>query len=107
PALPDVLLPGRRVTHLCRVRIQPRRAARAALVQEVPALIERHFELLQLRALLFGHALTGLLAEELMFLVGELVDLRKHFFVVHGCSPPLRHERVRRPLYSYPARAAS
>src|SRR5438874_3538680 len=74
--LTDVFLDGLGIPHLCRVRVQPRCAPRAPLVKQIPALIEGHFELLQLGALLFRYTSVGFLAEELVFLLGKLVDLR-------------------------------
>src|SRR5438309_6026616 len=64
--LADVFLHGLGISHLRRVRVQPGRAPRAPLVQQIPALVERDLECLQLGALLVGHALIGLFPEELV-----------------------------------------
>src|SRR5438445_10750805 len=64
--LADVFLYGLRVAHLRSVGIQTRRAPRAPLVKQIPALVEGHLELLQLDPLLFGYAFVCFLAKELV-----------------------------------------
>jgi hypothetical protein len=62
-------------------------AQRPALMQKVPALVQPNLEELQALALLIAGLAVGLLLEQLMLLVRQLVDAVEHLFVLHTGPP--------------------
>jgi hypothetical protein len=78
-----VALHGSRVADRGLVGVLTGGAARPALVEEIPALVEGHTEVLE-PLLLFGGDLSAAFAfPELVLLVRDLVDPLDHLFVVH------------------------
>src|SRR5690242_13163745 len=80
----DVALDGALVAHARVVGIEPGGPARASLVQQVPASIETHAQVLQPLAVVVRGCAERLLLEELVLLVGELVYPRDDVLVVHS-----------------------
>ena len=60
----------------------PGGAAGPALVQQVPALVELHADLLQPFLVGLGGLAAGFLLEQLVLFVRELVDVAQHVLVV-------------------------
>ena len=80
--LVDVALHGPLVAHVGLVGIHAGRAAGPALVQQVPALVELHADLLQPFLVGLGRLAAGFLLEQLVLFVRELVDVVQHVLVV-------------------------
>src|SRR6185295_5889666 len=59
----------------------------APLAQQVPALVERHLNALQLRLVRLGRLALGLAFEQGMFLARQLVDPVRDLLVIHGIPP--------------------
>src|SRR5439155_14864462 len=84
---PHVALNGPFVAHVRLVRVHSRAPPSPPLVEQVPALIQPDPEPLQPLMLLRGQSTFRGLLEELMLLVGELVDAIDHALVFHRASP--------------------
>src|SRR5437660_1753079 len=84
---PHVALDGPFVAHVRLVRVHSRAPTSPPLVEQVPALIQPDPEPLQPLVLLRGQSTFRGLLEELMLLVGELVDAIDHALVFHRASP--------------------
>jgi hypothetical protein len=69
------------------VRVEPGGSASAALMEEVPALVEGDLQALQAGTLSLADLPAGLLLEELVLLVGQLVDAVDDPLVLHTASP--------------------
>src|SRR3954466_13833682 len=98
----DVALDRALVSHARVIGIHPGGPARAALVQQVPALVQAHPELLEPITVLVRRLATRLLLEQRVLLVRELVDPCDHVFVFHATPsslsgphrPTVRRKRV-------------
>jgi hypothetical protein len=82
-ALSDVSLDGVRVADTGVVGIQPRLSAGAALVEQIPALIERYLEGLEALTLGLRSFPSALAFPELVLLVGQLVDAVDDWLIPH------------------------
>src|SRR6266508_933819 len=107
--LARVSLHGPGVADARVIGIEAGRAPRPALMQEVPALIQRDAELAQALALGVGELASPLPLPELVLLLRELVDPTDHLPVIHLglLSPPSEFHRLslQLPLDSRSSRA--
>ena len=93
----DVAFDRLLVPDLRLVGVEPRAAQCPPLMEQVPALVERHLQPLEPFALLLARLAEGFTLEQRVLLVGELVDLFDDLGIVHGAhsAARTRNERVR------------
>src|SRR6266536_2079767 len=75
------------VSHPRVVRIESGTPAGSALVEQIPTLVQAYPQPLEPLPLVRGQPSTGLLLEQLVLFVGQLVDPPDHVSVFH-CPPP-------------------
>ena len=85
----DVALHGPLITRVGFRRIHPRVSEGAALMQQVPALVELHADLLQPFAVRAGSLAAGFLLEQPVLFVREIVDVVQDVLV--SCRAFCRH----------------
>ena len=71
------------VSNLRAVRVQPRRAPRPPLTEQVPALVQRDLDPAQSFAVGVGHLSVRFALEQLVFLTRKIVDAAQDFLVVN------------------------
>ena len=78
------------VSHRGFARVLAGVASRAALTQEVPALIEGDLDLPQSFVLGVAEAARPVRLLKPMLFIDQLVDVAEHFLVAHGSTPRRR-----------------